>query len=303
MTTIKSPNITWIDIKNPSPKELKFLAENYRLHPVILEHLKGPTVRSNVEEYNGYIYAVLHFPVYNPEKKISESTEIDFIITPDTLITARYQNIEPFEEFIKKCKPVSSPLKRDSMNRSSIYLFYHLVKNLYSFSLRELDHIDEKIILIEEAIFSGHEKEMLLALSLVRSDVLNFLRTLKPQGTVLESLIARSESFEIQTKPYLIDLIGEHNRVISQSENHRDSIEGLQATNESLLNAKTNEIMKVLTIMAFVILPLTLVSSLFSMNTSVLPIVGSPYDFWIITGSMTVLAIIFFAIFKHKKWL
>ena len=189
------------------------------------------------------------------------------------------------------------------MNSSSIYLFCTLIKNFYGFSLRQLDHIDEKISQIEEAIFGGREKEMLFALSLVRSDVLNFLRTLKPQGTMLESLIARSESFENKAKPYLIDLLGEHQRVLNHSENNLDIIEGLQATNESLLNAKTNEIMKVLTIVACITFPLTLISSIFGMNTKSLPIVGQANDFWIVIGMMGVLAATFFIFFKSKKWL
>lgn len=303
MTTIKTPQVSWLDIQEPSPKELKYLTSNYSLHPLMIDSLKEPTVRSNAEEYNGYLYVVLHFPIFNTIKKISEPVEIDFIITPDTLISLRYQKIEPLEEFLQKCKAPGSATKKNAMSKSSIYLFYYLVKELYNFSLRQLDHIDKKIYEIEEAIFSGQEKEMLLALSLARSDVLNFLRALKPQSSVLESLLARSESFEGKAKPYLIDLLGEHNRVIDQAESHRDIIEGLQSTNESLLNSKTNEIMKFLTMMAFVTFPLSLLATIFGMNTSYMPIVNHPYGFWIIVGIMATAISLFFAFFKHKKWL
>ena len=144
---------------------------------------------------------------------------------------------------------------------------------------------------------------MLLALSLARSDVLNFLRTLRPQSTVLESLLARADSFEGKAKPYLIDLLGEHHQVINQAENNRETIEGLQTTNASLLDHKTSEIMKVLTIMAFVTFPLTLLANIFSMNTVAMPITGHPYDFWILIGIMLGAVIMFFVYFKSKKWL
>ncbi len=303
MTTIKTPNISWLDIKNPSPKELKYLADNYGINPLIIEGLEKPTIRSQAEDYNGYIYVVLHFPVYNSAKKISEPVEIDFIITPDTLISVRYQELETLENFIKKCKMPNGALRKMVMNKGAIYLFYYLVKELYQFSMRELDHMEEKIGQIEEAIFGGHEKEMLLALSLSRSDVLNFLRSLRPQSSVLESLLARSDSFEGKAKPYLIDLLGEHNRVLSQAESHRETIEGLQTTNSSLLEHKTNEVMKVLTILAFITLPLTLLANIFSMNTKLIPIVGLPYDFWIVIGIMLGVAALFFAYFKSKNWL
>ncbi|MEK7500634.1 MAG: magnesium transporter CorA family protein [Patescibacteria group bacterium] len=304
MTTLKTPHTTWLDIKDPSPKELQFLARNYGLHHLIIESLKEPTIRSNAEDYNGYLYVVLHFPVFNPAKKISEPVEIDFIITPDTLISVRYQKIEPLEDLLQKCKLPQSALKDRTMSKGAIYLFYHIVKGLYDFSLRQLDHVDSKIGQIEEAIFSGHHKEMLLALSLARSDVLNFLRTLRPQNTVLESLLGRSDDgLEKQARPYLIDLLGLHHRVLNQAESNRETIEGLQTTNDALLEHRTNEIMKVLTIMAFITFPLTLLANIFSMNTQTTPLVGRPYDFWIIVAIMLAAVLTFFVYFKHKKWL
>ena len=192
MTTIKSPQVTWIDVKEPSPKELKFLAENYGLHPLIVESLRTPTIRATAEDLNGYVYVVLHFPVYNPAKKVSQPVEVDFIITPSNLISVRYEKLEPLDNFLQKCKSASL-LKRNSMNESSIYLFHQLLKELYSFSSRQLDHIDNKISQIEDAIFAGHQKEMLFALSLSSSDILNFLRSLKPHASVLESLLARED--------------------------------------------------------------------------------------------------------------
>ncbi|MDP3764499.1 MAG: magnesium transporter CorA family protein [bacterium] len=303
MTTLKSPNVTWLDIKQPSPKELRFLAENYNVHPLIIEGLEKPTIRSQAEDYNGYIYLVLHFPIFNEEKKISEPVEIDFIITPDTIISVRYSHIDPLDNFLEKCKSPIGHAKKEAMSRGAIYLFYYLIKEMYTFSLRQLDHMEGNIEKIEEAIFTGHHKEMLLALSLARSDVLNFLRTFRPQGAVLESLLARSDSFEQKARPYLIDLLGEHHQVLNQAENNRESIEGLQTTNSALLEHKTGEIMKVLTIMAFVTFPLTLLANIFSMNTVVMPIAGQPYDFWIIIGIMLGAVALFFAFFKSKKWL
>ncbi len=303
MTTIKTPNVTWLDIKNPSPKELKYLSENYNIHQVIIDGLEKPTVRSRAEELNGYIYLVMHFPVFNETKKISEPVEIDFILTPDTLISVRYEALEPLEEFLKKCKSINSAHKKNMMNKSSIYLFHHIVKNIYEFASRQLDHVDEKINDIEEAIFSGRQKEMLLALSLARSDVLNFLRTIKPQDSVLESLLARADFFEKNAKPYIIDLLGEQHRVLNQAENNRETIEGLQTTNASLLEHRTNEVMKVLTIITFIALPLTLIANVFGMSSKNLPMVDRPYFFWIILCIMAASIGGFIMIFKHKKWL
>lgn len=303
MTTIKTQNVTWIDVKNPSPKELRFISENYNVHPLIIDGLEKPTIRSRAEDFNGYIYLVMHFPVYNESKKISEPIEIDFIITPDTLISVRYQDLEPFDEFLKKTRAANSSRKKHVMEKSSIYLFHHIIKNIYEYSSRQLDHMDVKINEIEEAIFAGRQKEMLLALSLARSDVLNFLRSLKPHDSVLESLLARSETFENKARPYIIDLLGEHHRVLNQAENNRETIEGLQTTNSALLEHKTNEVMKILTIITFIAAPLTLIVNIFGMSSKNLPMVNHPYFFWIVLALMFVSGITFLGIFKSKKWL
>ena len=99
-----------------------------------------------------------------------------------------------------------------------------------------------------------------------------------------------------------VDVPNRDKFVYNQLENERETLVDLRETNDSLLTTKTNEIIKVLTVMAFIILPLTFVTQLFSMNTK-LPIVGSPYDFEIISGGMLALALGMFLYFKHKKWL
>ena len=81
-----------------------------------------------------------------------------------------------------------------------------------------------------------------------------------------------------------------------------DTIAELRATNDSLLNTKTNDIMRTLTIMAFTTFPLTLFASIFSMNTKVLPIVGMENDFWIIIGIMLLVMVSFYMYFRYKKW-
>lgn len=279
------------------------MAENYNLHPIILEELEKPTVRSQAEDHNGYIYLVLHFPIFNPHKKISEPVEIDLVVTPDTLVSVRYEDIEPLDNFLQKCKSPAGVMRKTALAKDTLNLFYFLMKEMYAFSLRELDHIEEKIGQIEEAIFSGREKEMLFALSLARSDILNFLRTLRPQATLLESLMAR-DFFETKIKNYyLTDLFGQHQRIISLAENNRDVIEGLQTTNESLLNAKTNQIMKVLTIITFTILPLSLIASIFGVSSKNIPLVDRPDFFTIMLTTMLTAVIVSISVFKYKKWL
>ncbi len=303
MQIIKSSTVTWIDLPNPTFRDIHKLINDFGINHEAANQLKDPTLRPMVENYDNFFYIVLHFPIFNEEKKTSESAEIDFIITPTSLFTTRYTEIEPFENLLKKCSSLSLKNSEPCLGKGPVFLFYYIVKELFDFSLRELDHIQKKISAVEEEIFKNQEKEAVPKISQIRRDIINFSSTLQPQKTVLENLLQQDSLIDNFTRPYIEDLLGNYHKVINLVETKKETIEALYDTNESLLNAKTNEIMKILTIMAFVTFPLMLISSIFGMNTHVLPITGTSNDFWVIIGIMAVATLGFFVFFKKRKWL
>jgi magnesium transporter len=121
---------------------------------------------------------------------------------------------------------------------------------------------------------------------------------------VLNSLeIAGTKFFNGMFTHHLKRVSGEQYRIHSLIESLQETMRDLRETNNSLLSTKQNEAMKVLTIMAFVTFPLSLVASIFGMNTVFLPFVGQKYDFWMVMGIMAALTISFFIFFKRNKWL
>jgi magnesium transporter len=304
MQLIKGPSLTWINLARPNRQDVRFLTRELNIHPALAEQLAVPTLRPMVEHFDVSLYVVLHFPIFNEEKKTSESAEIDFLLTPSLLLTAHYQEIEPLSLLLKKCSFAPGKNKITFLDKGAVFLFYYIVKELFKFSLREIDHIHEKISEIEEGIFEGREKEMVGKISLVRRDIINFMSALKPQRMVLENLLAKDYFLDGYTKPYITDLMYEYDKSLNLITTKKETIEALHDTNESLLNDKTNDIMKTLTIMAFVTFPLSLLAAIFSLETATTPpLIGLPYDFWIIIGIMTAAMTSFFAFFKYKKWL
>jgi magnesium transporter len=295
--------ITWIDITNPNQSDIDYLGANYKFHPLILAELMKPSSRSKVETYNNYIYIVYYIPIYDPCTRVSKSTEIDFLITKDAIITARYSDIEPINTFFNRLeKDITSHEKY--LDKTTGHLLYEILENCQEFSLRQLTHINEKVCYIEESIFKGNEKQMIKEISFVKRDVLDQRLITRPQKTILESLLIKgSKFFGKDMEVYLNDLIGDHEKVWDTLDNLKETIEALESTNNTLFESKTNEIMKLLTIMAFVTFPLSLISNIFSMNTNYTPFTSGIYGFWIIIGIMFVVSIIFFILFKIKKWL
>ena len=157
---------------------------------------------------------------------------------------------------------------------------------------------------IEGRVFNGDERKMVVELSHAGRTIHDFRQALAPHQEMLSSLEpVATRMFGTEFSYHVRTVFGAWERVEHTLARLRDSLKELRETNNSLLSTKQNEIMKTLTIMAFVTFPLTLISSVFGMNTRYLPIVGSTGDFWIILSLMLTLAIFFFLFFKHKKWL
>jgi len=231
--------------------------------------------------------------------------EIDFLMNQNTLITVRYEKIQPLQEFWEKCETQEFD---SHYGETIVSLLYCMISELNNFSLRQLDHISQKIDLLEKEIFSKElitkEEKLVEKISIIRRDILDFRRTIKPQNTVLESLKMRGiEFFGKSSEPYFADIIGDHMRIWNLLENNKETIESLQEANDSLLSHRTNRIMKIITLFAVIVFPLTLVAAIFGMNTKYLPIVGMENDFWIVLGLMILGTVFMLSVFKIKKWL
>jgi magnesium transporter len=162
----------------------------------------------------------------------------------------------------------------------------------------------ERLDEVEDRIFAGREREMVGQISVVGRMIHDFRRTLEPHKLMLESLEPHGERmFGAGFSYHVRSLLGEYERVRHTLEHLREWLQELRETNNSLLTTKQNDIMKNLTVMAFITFPLTLFSSLFAIDARHKPIVGMEYDFWILLGIMGSVALLFFVFFKYKKWL
>lgn len=293
--------INWIDIISPTEEDLKFLQEKFKLHPILIDELKQPSTRSKIEIYDKLMFVVYYFSNYNEIEKTSEAMEVDFLITDKNLVTVHYKNYEPLEEIFDSLK---NNLLDPRLNQSPAHLLYYILENGLIFSLRQLTHIQEKIKTIECDLFKGEHKSLIERIAIVKRDILDQRIIARLQHPILESLKAKGVNFFGKNlEIYFNDLLGDYEKLWMSIDNLKETIESLENTNNTFFESRTNEIMKILTIMAFITFPLTLFSSIFSMNTKNTPLVDSPYGFWYIVGLMILFALIFLAIFKKKKWL
>ena len=269
----------WIYADKPTWEELDRLVENYDIHPVVAEELTHPSLRPKVDKFQNFLYLILHFPVFNHEKRTSLGSEIDFIIGEDFLITVRYDEKGALTEFFNELESDKDELARLFSGGVSM-VFYQMLTRLYDFALRELDHIKLKIDSVDDRLAAREDEATIQEIFFLRRDILNFRRAIKPHETVVTSLASHGLNFfGKDMEPYLKDIVGEYSKVWNMLENHKETIETLYDTNISFLSMRSNEIMKRLTLMAFVTFPLTLTASIFSMAIAPDEFYGRPYDF------------------------
>ncbi len=294
--------IVWIDIENPTAEEITEIGQEFNLGLLLRQELLAPTLKPRVDLYPEVIYTLLHFPARRHTHNTKASQEVDFVIGKHFIITVHYDTVDALVDFARSFE-AAMLLKRNNGKFHSGHVLFELAQRLYQEVEYELDSIEDSITAIESAIFSGHERDMVIAISRVSRELIDQKRTLSMHVEVLASLEHAVVSlFGQEFANYLRGVSAFHYRAHQRSLALMDTVTELRKTNDSLLTTRQNEITKNLTIMAFITFPLSLVAAVFGMNTEDTPVANTPHGFWIITSSMLVLTAVFFLYFKLKKW-
>jgi magnesium transporter len=293
-------NSTWIDLNHPTLEEVRKVVADYNISNIVGEELLSPTLRSRVDIFDNYTYFILHMPSVMSKTKIQE---IDFVLGKDFIITTRYEEIDPLLEFSKAIE-VDSILKRDNLGDHAGYVFFYMMEHLYDSLLDKLDTIGGDVQHIEASIFKGEERNMVAAISKQARILLNFKIATDMHEEMLASLEKSAKKiFGSDFSHHLERIIGDCKKVRQSILSKRDYLNELRLTNDSLLNSKQNEIMKIFTILAFITFPITIIIDILGIPSEYNPILGNTHDFWIIISIVVVMIISMFVYFKKKLWL
>jgi magnesium transporter len=301
--------LVWIDAESPTDEEVRELVREFNLSPDLVDELNSPSIRPRVDLYAEHLYLMLPFPVARHTHTVGHRQEVDFVIGQDFLLTVHYDSIDSLHRFANEFETSAVLAHKyhtdhNTDSQHAGFIFYSLLRTLYRSVEYELEYIDSELEEIEESIFAGEEREMVNRISQTSRILLEFRQILRPHGAVLDSLATLGLQFFGTTfKRHLQAVITTYRNIIQLDLDLHELLIELRETNNSLLSTKENEIVKTLTIMAFVTFPLTLLAGIFGMNTKNTPFIGNHYDFWIILGMMVILVSSFFLIFKYKKWL
>ena len=297
----KYKNISWLDLESPTRDELSNVGKEFGINSLTLHELEARSERPKVDIYNNYIYLILHFPKYSHGKSTGESFEIDFIIGKDFLITAHYDSYIPMVQF-SKIFETNSILNKISIENGG-HAFYYLTKKIYEGIEEEMGEMEDALKDIELFIFEERGIEPLEKLSRMNKELIDFRRTIKMHKEIFRSFEkASKEFFGEKFSYYTTSLLGSFERVWHAQESNREILLDLRQTIDSLYSARTNSVMRTLTILNFISIPLSLIAT-FGQNAQNIPIIGHDKDFYMVIGLMLITSAIMLVFFKLKKWL
>src|SRR5262245_35243200 len=274
--------LRWLHIEKPGAAEQAWLEEHFDFHPLDFEDVLSRNQRPKIDKYDDYLFIVLHFPIFDSSAGRLGTGELDIFVGPGFLIPMPNQPLKPVEYLFERCRQ-KEELRDQVFSRGSGYLLYRIVDDGFDYCFPMLRKIGNKLDALEEEIFEGRSEEIVRDISNVKQEIINFRKVIRPQRAVLRDLEQVKQRYlapEIDLEIYFDDIVDASERIWDMLENYKEVIDGLEETNESVISHRVNDILRVLTSISVIVLPLTLLASLWGMNVGV-PGEGSHTAFWI----------------------
>jgi len=299
---VEAPGLRWINIERPRPVDQAWLEENFDFHPLDYEDVFSRNQRPKVDEYDEYLFIVLHFPRYDKVVSRLNAAELDIFVGPDYVITLPNEPLQSVEYLFERCR-TSEETREALFSKGSGYLLYRIVDGAVDASFPMLRKIGNKLERIEEQIFEGRTMEVVRDISNAKQEIINFRKVVRPQRVTLRDLERSKQRYiSDDLDIYFDDILDASERVWDMLENFKEVVEGLEGTNESAISHRVNDTLRVLTAFSVVILPLTLVASIWGMNVHV-PGQGDVGAFYLVLALMVVVLVVMLVFFRRRGFL
>ena len=299
---VESRGMRWYHAENPGSADIGWLAENFSFHPLDLEDVASINQRPKLDVYDAYLFLVVQFPRFDKETGRLHPAELDVFIGPDYVITLPEEPIVPLPAMWERVQ--GQPDVRDGMFEGGTgRLLYEILDRCVDACFPMLGQVGRKLRRLEDDIFEGRSREIVREISNTKQEIINFRAMIRPQRAVFRALErAKQNHFGEELDVYFDDLTDASERIWDVLENFKEIIEALESSNESVLSHRLNDVLRVLTAASVVLLPLTLIASIWGMNVPV-PGEGSAAAFWLIVGALVALLVGMILYFRRRGWL
>lgn len=307
-TTYKdnSKEVKFLVVSDPNEDLLENINEKYNFHHLAIEDCLSEFQRSKIEPYDDYIHIILQFPYYKDNVVIP--AEVNFFVSEHYLVLVHWNTLPHLNSFINSLID-NEFFKKECMEKGTGFLLYKIIDMLVLKCFPLLDKIEKMVRKIENKIFDEKvqdDRNTVREIAKVRRDIMSFNRVIKPQIAVINTLERLKKKYlnhqDEDLELYFGDIVDHVTKQWEMITDQNDLIVNLNSTNESLISVRANSIIKTLTIISVIMLPLTLISGIYGMNIR-LPIADYKHAFEMVVIFMLVTATSMILVFKSKKWI
>jgi magnesium transporter len=301
---LEAAGLTWVHVDRPDADTAAALADRFGWHPLDVEDILSKRQRPKIDEYpeERYLFAVLHFPVYDSAVQRLNAAELDIFLGPDYLVTLPNVELLPVGRLFRRCQE-DDAYREQLFAKGSGRLLYEVLDDLFDYCFPILDKIGHKLDRVEDEMFEGRAEDVVRDLSNVKQEIISYRKIIKPERSTLRLLERRVEQFlPEELDLYFDDIVDAAERVWDLLDNYKEVVEALESTNESVISHRQNDVLRLLTIISVTMLPLTLITGVFGMNV-LFPGEGGHAAFWVILAGLAVTLTAMLAFFRYKRWL
>jgi magnesium transporter len=297
----QTPTVTWVNIDGlHDVGTIEKLGQAFDLHPLLLEDVLSTGQRPKFEDFEKYIFVVLKMLGYNDEEQAVEIEQVSLVLGPNFVFSFQERVGDVFEYVRDRIRSAKGRVRKMGAD----YLAYSLVDAMVDSYFGILERIGDKIEVLEDELVTDPNEKTLHQIYALKREMISLRRSVWPLRELING-VNRSESTLLSeaTRVYLRDVYDHTVQIIDTIESFRDIVSGMLDTYLSSISNRMNAVMKVLTIIATLFIPLTFVAGIYGMNFEHMPELKWRYGYAAVWAVMLVVAAGMLVYFRRKKWL
>lgn len=290
----------WLNVYGlHEPEVLAEIGRRFNLHPLVLEDILNTDQRPKLDEYGDYLFVVARFFDYDDKTMTVTSEQVSIVIGHQFVLSFQERPTGSFNPVRDRLRQDRGPIRRSG----SDYLGYALLDSIVDRYFAVLEALGERVEELEEELMKKPSTRVLGTLHHLRREATTLRRAVWPLREVINGLARNNQFFSAEVQPYLRDIYDHTVHVIESLETIRDLIAGLLEIYLSTVSNRVNREVRVLTVIAVIFLPSSLLAGIFGMNFRSMPLLENPDGFFLVIGLMLGVAATLALLFWRRKWL
>ena len=292
--------LLWVDISETTEQDGEFLARNFNFHHLAIEDCVSPSIHQpKIDDFGDYLFIIVHGIKHNGESPIVETTEFEFFLGHNCLVTNHNDPIYSVDSIIKIVEEDGRP-----MRRGADFLAYTLIDALIDHVFPTIDKMSEFADQIEQEVIRNPQQSTLEAIMMLKRSVIRLHRVMAPQREVLNRL-SRPEFPIIGDDAHIFyrDIYDHIVLIEDLGQSLRDRADHVLAIHLSAVAYRQNEYMRILSLMATIFLPLALVAGIYGMNFEYMPELSWHWGYFAVIGFVGFVIISVISWFWFRRWI